>query len=450
MSKAMSVTELTSYIKERLESTFFYSVVEGEISNLAQPSSGHIYFNLKDNNALIRAVVWRSTAALFRSLLSEGQEVRVTGKVTVYAPRGDYQLIITRVESIGVGDLYHRYLLLRERLAQQGLFSPEHKRTPKENPSKIGLITSPTAAAFYDVLKVLQHHRPDIPYKLYPTLVQGKEAAQEIAEAIQLANREEEVDTLLLIRGGGSIEDLWPFNEEQVAEAIFNSEIPIITGIGHETDTTIADLVADVRGATPSVAAKYVAISADELMQRLDLMLHRFSELTKSRLKETLLRLNQLSERLERVKPRERLYRDQQQLLSLITLAKERLDQKIRGCREELNDLETRLIKVKESYRGQLYKMWNRLGELTPRLYSSHAKRIYTLRAELKKYVAKLEGLSPLAILGRGYSLIYSNSSQDKGRELVKSVSQVEVGDRLTIHLSEGELSASVLAKKRD
>lgn len=268
--KYITVSELNQQIKFQLEGSFFHCLVEGEISNVIRAQSGHIYFNLKDENSMIRCVAWRSNAMHFNEFIENGAKVEIQGKLSLYVPRGDYQLVINRLAPLGRGNLYVAFEQLREKLHKEGLFNPEHKKLIPQYPKKIGIVTSPNAAALQDVLKVLKDHRPDIPYEVYPTLVQGFDAAPQIAKAIERANDVTNCDVLLVVRGGGSIEDLWCFNDARVVRAIFASRVPVITGIGHEVDTTLSDFVADLRAPTPTAAAKLSSISQQEIMQTLD------------------------------------------------------------------------------------------------------------------------------------------------------------------------------------
>ena len=252
-SKIYSISELNLTVKSLLESKFDSLWISGEISNLSKPSSGHLYFSLKDNNAQIRC-------ALFRGYqnqnfpLSNGQQILVQANISLYEARGDYQLIVKSVYPIGDGLLQLKFEKLKQELNTKGLFNPEHKQPLPKTPTQIAIITSSTGAALQDILKVLKRRCPLIPVIIYPTLVQGQQAATQIATMINVANQRQECDVIILARGGGSLEDLWPFNEEVVAHAIFASQIPIVCGVGHETDFTIADYVADLRSATPSVA----------------------------------------------------------------------------------------------------------------------------------------------------------------------------------------------------
>jgi len=255
---ALTVTEITRRIKHSLESSFSSVVVQGEISNFKRHTSGHIYFTLKDDAAQMSAVVWRSRAPMLSFQPEDGMKVVVTGRVTVYEVRGTYQLDVSSIRPIGIGELQMAFEYLKRKLASEGLFDPEHKKRLPEYPERIGIVTSPTGAALHDMLNILRRRFPAVEVILRPTLVQGSDAADDIEAAIRELNEVGGIDVIIVGRGGGSIEDLWAFNAERVARAIFNSGVPIVSAVGHEIDFTIADFVADLRAPTPSAAAELV------------------------------------------------------------------------------------------------------------------------------------------------------------------------------------------------
>src|SRR3990167_8481765 len=261
-----SVSKLNAESAVLLSTHFGFIYVTGEISNLSRPSSGHLYFSLKDDQAQIRCALFRFQHQKMDFALENGQEIIVQAKVSLYEPKGDYQLIVSSIQLAGAGKLQIAFEQLKKELEKAGLFDEKHKKPLPLFPKQIGVITSPTAAALQDILKVLKKRFPSMPVIVYPTQVQGNLAAAQIAAAIQQANQHNVCDVLILARGGGSIEDLWSFNEKIVAQAIFDSVIPIVTGIGHQTDFTIADFVADVRAPTPSAAAEMVSPDRDELL----------------------------------------------------------------------------------------------------------------------------------------------------------------------------------------
>lgn len=436
-----SVSSLNFAIRDLLEGQFFYCLVDGEVSNAAFPASGHIYFNLKDEGAVIKAVIWRSQAVMFRALIANGQKVRVTGKISVYAPRGEYQLIINRVEEAGKGDLYLQFEALKKKLAQEGLFNNEHKKLIPKHPKQIGIVTSSTAAALQDVLNVFAGHRPDIPLKLYATKVQGEDAANEITSAIAKANAENSCDLLLVIRGGGSIEDLWAFNEEIVARAIYASHIPIITGVGHETDTTIADYVADLRAPTPSMAAKYSSLSRDELFQYLGEFEERMMNIMYRRIERVKTQYMALVHRLQLREPRLQLQHFQQIQAGLKDRLQALVSARVVNVKFEVEKLEHRLARI------SLEKTFNHrlevLDQLSKRLSTAMQQKQKDLTEQFVANVEKLTLLSPLNILLRGYSMTTMESGA-----VVKSITQVNKGDALSVKVADGTLAVEVIDVK--
>lgn len=432
-----TVSTLNLAIRDQLEGQFFHCLVEGEVSNAAFPQSGHIYFNLKDENAVMKAVIWRSQALMYRALVMGGQKVRITGKITVYAPRGEYQLIVSKVEEAGKGDLYVQFEALKKLLQQEGLFNAEFKREIPKHPTKIGIITSKSAAALQDVLNVLQSHRPDIPFVLYETLVQGESAGDDIAHAIKKANRDEECDLLLLVRGGGSIEDLWAFNEELVARAIFASRIPIITGVGHETDTTIADYVSDLRAPTPSMAAKYSSQSRDELLQYLQEAEMKLIALIERRYQNAQQQLAALQNRLLLKEPKLQLVKSHNQLMFLKERLREVIGLKLASCQTAVKDMTKRLDQ--RYIANNIQEKVQLLSQLHSRLEQVMLLKQRTVEYQFRGTVEKLHLLSPLNVLLRGYAV-----TTDQEGNVVKSITEVKPGDKLDLQVADGNILVNV------
>ncbi len=394
VDRVLSVGELTEQIKAALESRFQSVWVSGEISNFSRPSSGHCYLTLKDEAAQIRAVMWRTAASRVRFDLHDGLEVICQGYLDVYAPRGSYQLVIQQVEPKGLGALEKALRLLRERLAAEGLFAAERKRPLPKFPRRIAFVTSPTGAAVRDFLEVLRRRWRGVDVLIVPVRVQGDGAASEIAAGIELVNRlAQPVDVLVVGRGGGSLEDLWAFNEEIVVRAIHASRIPVVSAVGHEIDVTLSDLVADVRALTPSEAAERIAPAADEVLAYLARQRQRLTQALGTSATTARARLDALAERRVFRRPLER-----------VMLWEQRLD-----------ELAARQVRAIE-----------RRGELAKSLLIEKAGR--------------LESLSPLAVLSRGYSLTMRVSDG----QLVRSVQMLAVGDQLHTHLNEGEVMSRV------
>ncbi len=382
---------LTGLIEEKVGRIF----VVGEISNLHNARSGHSYFTLKDDAGQIRAALFRGNGARVRFDLEEGLEVVAEADVSIYAARGDLQLIVRGLEPRGVGALQLAFEQLQRRLAAAGYFDEERKRPIPTHPRRIGIVTSPTSAAVRDVLKIAGRRFPGIPLLISPTLVQGEEAPAEIAAAIARLANASEIDVILLVRGGGSIEDLWAFNTEIVAKAILNSPQPIVSGVGHETDTTIADLVADLRAPTPSAAAMLALPDANALRDIVGRERRRLAVAMRRQIDQHAQRLHRLNQVLGARSPQAR-----------IALARTR----------EIRAREAAVVAI----RSRLEVGRRRLGELA----------------------ARLDALSPLAVLGRGYSIIRREAD---GR-IVRAAGDVSLGDRLDLQLSDGRIEAEVIS----
>lgn len=396
----LSVGELTEQIKTLLEGSFPGVWVSGEISNLSRPQSGHCYLTLKDDAAQIRAVMWRATAARLRFELEDGLEVVCQGDVDVYAPRGSYQLVIRQIEPKGIGALELALRKLRERLAAEGLFAPERKRPLPRFPKRIAFVTSPSGAAVRDFLEVLRRRWRGSDILIVPTRVQGDGAALEIAAAIAAVNRLPlEIDCLVVGRGGGSLEDLWAFNEEPVVRAIHASRIPVISAVGHEIDVTLADLVADVRALTPSEAAERVAPAADEIAAALAICQRRMTK-------------------------------------GLRTMAA--------AARERIQNVESR-----RPFRrpfDHLHDLLQRLDDLSLRAGRVMRRQVTEARSRTDRLAAHLDSLSPLGVLSRGYSL---TRRTDDGR-IVRNADELKVGELITTRYAAGETISRVESIEAD
>ncbi len=390
-----TVSELTQAARLLLENHLSNIWVQGEVSNLSRPSSGHLYFSLKDAKAQIRCALFQNRAWLFRESLRNGQHVLMRGRVSLYEPRGDFQVIVEYLEEAGIGALRQAYDELRLRLEQEGLFALERKQPLPCFPQRIGVITSPSGAAFRDVLTTLRRRFPSLPVLLYPVPVQGAGAGERIAQTIRKASGQRSCDTLLLVRGGGSLEDLWAFNEESVARAIVACTIPLVTGIGHETDVTIADFAADQRAATPTAAAELASPDRLEWLNQIRLLNERLARGLHHRLDTQHQRLNELARRLDRLHPRQRLHNHAQ-----------------------------------------------RLDELDQRLLTATRQRLQMATQRLQSLSAHLHALSPLATLNRGYAIARRHP---KG-EILRRADQASVGGTVDILLGEGHLYCEIQA----
>lgn len=387
-----TVSTLNQEVNVLLTDHFRVICVTGEISNLSRPSSGHLYFSLKDENAQIRCAFFRFQQQRNTVALENGQQVILYAQVSVYEPRGDYQLIVKSVELSGVGTLQIAFEQLKIKLEKAGLFNPDHKKLLPVFPKKIAVITSPTGAALQDIIKVHQKRFPAIPVLLYPVAVQGNDAKTEIVNAIKKANHEKSCDVIILARGGGSLEDLWAFNEEIVAHAIFDSETPIITGIGHQTDFTIADFVADVRAPTPSAAVEMATPDKEAVFNQLAHVLQRLIKGIRSTISAHQLQLHHLEKRLQH--PKEKL---QQQA-------------------QKLDQMENQL------HRAMLVSLQQKKMALTTAIKT-------------------LDALSPLKVLHRGFSITKNKHNQ----KVILSVKDVKVADEIITTFCDGEINSTVM-----
>lgn len=432
--RALTVSELTYQIKDLLEGEFPDLWVRGEISNFKCHSSGHWYFTLKDAHAQLPCVCFRLQNRAIRFRPEDGLEVYARGRLSVYEKRGEYRLLVEYLEPVGIGSLQMAFEQLKARLAAEGLFDPQRKRPLPLMPRKIGVITSPTGAAIRDILRILKRRNRGIDVLLFPVRVQGEGAAQEIAEAIRIMNERDDLDVLIVGRGGGSMEDLWAFNEEIVARAIFHSRLPVISAVGHETDFTIADFVADVRAPTPSAAAEMVAARRDELIER-------FASLELRLVKTVRYLLARQRERLSHLQARPGLLRVRNVVQQALQRADEldyrlqiAMGKRLRAARERFAALSMRLTAQRPSRR--LAEARGRLTLLQNRLRTTLQERLHASRRRLSLAAGKLDALSPLAVLSRGYALVWNQR-----RILLRDATDVRVGERLRVRLCRGQLN---------
>ncbi len=393
MERVYEVNELNQEIKYLLETGFPFVWVEGELSSLRIPASGHLYFNLKDQESQLRVVFFRNTAAGLKFQLKEGMQVLLGGRVSAYPGRSEYQIIGQKAEPRGVGALQLAFEELKKKLASEGLFATERKRPIPYLIRRLAVISSSTGAAFRDILKVLRHRNPAIEVSLYPALVQGKEATGEIIAGIRELNRLGNFDAILLARGGGSLEDLWAFNEEALARAIVASSIPVISAVGHEVDYTISDFVADLRAPTPSAAAEMISLHREETITRIN----GYRERMFNRLQ---FLLNYSRQTLEKLQHRYGFQKAQ----DLILLFGQQVD-----------DLSERLVKNQQDIMEKAWRSW--------------------------EYISRnLSGLSPLAVLNRGYSITLALPE----KKVVKDAAAVKKGDLVISRLAAGEITSRV------
>ncbi len=438
-SRILSVSELTGRIKDLLEVEFFALHVQGEISNYKRHHSGHWYFTLKDSESQLRAVFFRQWNRLMRFEPENGLEVRLRGRLSVYEPRGEYQIVVETMEPVGVGALQLAFEQQVKRLATEGLFDEARKRKLPLLPRRVGIVTSPVGAALRDVLQILERRNRGIDVIIAPARVQGPGAGREIADAIRLLNkhakkRGNEIDVIIVGRGGGSMEDLWAFNEEHVARAIYESDVPIVSAVGHETDYTVADFVADLRAPTPSAAAEMVAADSTELLSRIDELQLSLGRVMNFYL---LLRRAQLRELVESrgfVETAGAVLSLANRRRELELRAARALKENLRSTRSKLNELQLRLGAT--DFHAPLAIKAARLESFNQRLKRAVQRLLERKQHGLAVKAGKLEMLSPLAVLGRGYTLV-----KDESGHLISRAASVKHGQNLTLQFEDGDVS---------
>jgi exodeoxyribonuclease VII large subunit len=436
-----AVSELAHLLRGVVEDSFPRVWVQGEISNLSRPASGHWYFTLKDGQAQLRAAMFRRANLHVRPHPRNGDAVRVRAQVSFYTARGDLQLICEHLEPAGEGALLQAFEALKQRLSDEGLFDAAHKRPLPATPRAIGLVTSATGAAVQDVLTTLARRFPLAPVYLWPVPVQGAAAAPAVVVALQGLPSRAPIDVLLLVRGGGSLEDLWAFNEEAVARAIRDCAVPVVTGVGHETDTTIADFAADLRAPTPTAAAERATPEVRlwrEALQRLTLDLERP---LRRRLRDDGARADQLVGRLLRQRPARRLQEAAQRLDELESALHRAGRRQLEACRQRLELQIGRLRGGDPRQRLGLHAAT--LRGLEHRLQSALARQLQTENARLAQAERALQGLSPLAVLGRGYALVRTDDGQ-----LVRSPQQVQAGMGLEVQVADGRFPVTATSRR--
>ncbi|ALS32054.1 exodeoxyribonuclease VII large subunit [Pseudoalteromonas translucida KMM 520] len=434
-----TVSRLNREIRALLEQGFASLVLTGEISNFITPASGHWYFSLKDDKAQIKAAMWRGNNRNQSYRPINGAQVTVKARVSLYEPRGDYQLIVEHMEPAGEGQLKQEFDALKMRLAAEGLFSSVYKKPLPQNINRIGVITSATGAAIKDILTVLKRRAPQLEVIIYPAMVQGKDAHLQLIKQIELANIRSEVDVLILGRGGGSLEDLWCFNHEQLARAIFNSQLPIVSAVGHEIDTTISDYVADVRAATPSAAAELVSPNTQELHNKVTQLVNRLANAFKHDMSEKRAQALQLQHRLNLCHPRNQLNQKAQRLDELSIALQQAMRNRLYQQERTLNNLTPRLMR--QSPDKKLTQASHQLAQLQARLNQAIQQQLQQANNSLALQASRLDSVSPLNVLARGYSI-----TKTEKQKVVKSVADVKVGDTLITELVDGTLHSQVLS----
>ena len=435
----LTVTEVTRDVKDLLEDTFASVWVEGEISNWRVVQSGHAYFTLKDTQSQLRTVMFRSALRQLPFEPEAGMQVVAHGRLTVYEPRGDYQLLAERLEPQGVGALQMAFEQLKERLFQEGLFDETRKRPLPLVPQRIGIVTSPTGAAIRDIIHVVHRRRANVHLYLYPAHVQGKEAVPDIVRGIAALNAwRPKLDVLIVGRGGGSLEDLWAFNDEKVARAIAASEIPVITAVGHEIDYTIADFVADLRAPTPSAAAELVVKSEAELRQQLQALLARMYTVTQHTVRHARAALDHLMTCRVLREPQRLVEARQQYVDDLMLQLEKGWQNSLQERTRDVQQAARALLRLNPRVRWQ--RLYTHLNMLQHRLDNAMHTQLSLHREKLNGLGSTLHSLSPLAVLGRGYSICRDPVTQ----RLTTSTTGLRPGQRVEVLLSDGQIICTV------
>lgn len=435
--EVLTVSQLNQRARLLLEDVFPQVWVEGELSNIAKPTSGHVYFTLKDRNAQVRCAIFRQQASRARELLRDGLLVRVRGRVSLYEGRGDYQMILDSVEAAGDGALRLAFEALKAALQTEGLFAQERKRALPKYPQRIAVVTSPSGAVLHDIVSVFARRAPHVQLTLIPTAVQGREAIAQIVNALALADRAH-YDAIILARGGGSLEDLWCFNEEAVARAIAACQTPIISAVGHETDVSISDFVADLRAPTPSAAAELLAPDRSELLNQLRSTERRLALRINEALNRTRIQLQHLRQRLRH--PRERLEQHNQRLDDLSLRMQRAIQAKLQQHQQGFNHLQSRLSvqhpqETLSAHQQHLNTLQQRLARASQLNFQQAQQRLHSL-------LQTLHLVSPLATLERGYSIITTDDQQ----QIIRSVQAVQPAQTLQARVADGYLTLQVLS----
>ena len=433
LKKILTVTELNRLTRELLEQTFPLFWVSGEVSNFTRAASGHWYFSLKDAGAQVRCVMFKGRNNYVEFTPREGDKIEARATVTLYEARGDFQLTVEFVQRAGLGALFEAFEKLKAKLAHEGLFDAAFKKAIPKHPNTIGIVTSPDAAALRDVLTTLKRRNPNIKVIIYPTPVQGKGVAQLIANAIRTANERAEVDTLIICRGGGSLEDLWQFNEEVVARAIDDSAIPTISGVGHETDFTICDFVADMRAATPTAAAELACVDTSASKNQLKHAQNQLNRQMQFALNQHAQQLDFLARRL--ISPTQQLNNKKQQLMQFKNRMALAMQHQLNAQQQQLDFLVRRIVSPTE----QIAQHNNQLTQLKNRMELSVKQQLQTQQQQLLRLKNSLEHLNPQAVLTRGYAFV-----QNSVGEIINSTAQLSPNDAVVLTFGTGVADAKI------
>lgn len=441
-TKILSVSKLNNQVHDVLTNHFGIIYVEGEISNLAKPTSGHMYFTLKDNNSQIKCALFKGYRQFVKTNINNGQKVLLKAKLSVYSPRGDYQLIVENIYPTGLGALQQAYIELKNKLNKLGLFDQKYKKTIEQLPKipkNIYVITSPTGAAIRDILTTLYNKFPSIPIKIIPSLVQGESASNNLIKSVQIADRlaNPDTDVIILARGGGSLEDLWAFNNEELAHAIFNTKTAIITGIGHEVDFTIADFVADIRAATPTAAANIAVPDWQDYYNNITNYYNNLSKIFRNIIINLYNNLKFLNHRLKQQHPETKILNQIQQLDELNAKLNNNIKILLFNYKNKLKILEHKLINNSPKNNINIYL--NNIKFLKFNLNKNINNILNSNKHNLIYLINKLNSNNPLEILAKGYSVITKND------KIISDQNQVNSGDKITAKLHKGEIECEVL-----
>ena len=434
----LQVSELTKKVRFMLESELNRVWLCGEISNFVAASSGHWYLSLKDSRSQVKCAMFKGNNSKVRLSPRNGQQVLIRAKVSLYEPRGDFQLIIEQMEDAGEGLLRQQFEQLKQKLNAQGLFSTAHKQAIPEHVKTVGIVTSPTGAAVNDILTTLARRNPQVNVIIYPALVQGQQAAQAITDAIITANHRQECDVLIVGRGGGSLEDLWSFNEESVVHAIYHSVIPIISAVGHEVDTTLADYVADLRAATPTAAAELAAQDTRELSEKIAHLHQRLLQQSQHSINNRKQLLVHTQHRLLQVEPAQLLQLQQQKADELTTRLKQVISRELTRFARHPQQLATTLQHL--SPKHYIEKNAVRQQQLKQRLINIVTSQQQQRQARFLHIIEQLQLVSPLATIARGY-----NVARNKKGVVVQKVNQVTIDEEITLQVSDGTILTKVI-----
>ncbi|HCH70281.1 MAG TPA: exodeoxyribonuclease VII large subunit [Colwellia sp.] len=434
----LQVSELTKKVRFILESELNTVWLTGEISNFIAASSGHWYLSLKDSKSQVRCAMFKGSNRRVRLQPLNGQQVLVRAKVSLYEPRGDFQLIIEQMEDAGEGVLRQQYEQLKNKLNVLGVFSQVHKKVIPEHIQTVGIVTSPTGAAVKDILSVLKRRNPNIKAIIYPALVQGEYASNDICHAIAQANNRQECDVLIVGRGGGSLEDLWPFNEESVVQAIYNSNLPIISAVGHEIDTTLSDYVADLRAATPSAAAELVATDSGELLNKITIFQQRLFNAINQKNTVLLQQQNHIQHRLAQVHPEQKLRVQQQKHDELSLRLSNAVQRFIVQSTQQPKLLQHRLTLLSPA--KIITTQQNQVKQQEQRLIHAMQNSLQYKQESFVNLIDQIQLVSPLATIARGYSI-----TRGKDNVVINSIAQVTLNDEITVQVTDGSIKARVL-----